>query len=357
MNITELDSYNLADAVKFHNRLNPRLWGQDEHLRPEVQSRLQEIAEYFQEFLGVPDLDVQDITISGSNAAYSYTPHSDIDLHLVVTMPPDPVYQELFNAKKYEFNDTHNIQIGGADVELYVQPADQAHHSQGIYSVKNQDWIQVPQRKRARIDDACVRDKVSDLDARIHSAIKSHNVKTMSTLWQKIRGMRQAGLEQHGEFGCENITFKLLRNKGCIAALKKAMDQARDHELSLAELARPQQRVRYGFKNVDDEQVEEASLADMRAAFQNELKPLADPDKEKVYRSRDEYIQAEKLKARQQEIAKELVRTKPRPWPTGVSESPDGVDPTTKMFLEEPMDESPDGVNPTTAMFLTETDP
>jgi hypothetical protein len=27
------------------------------------------------------------------------------------------------------------------------------------------------------------------------------------------------------------------------------------------------------------------------------------------------------------------------------------------MFLEEPMDESPDGVNPTTAMFLTETDP
>ena len=294
MNITELDSYNLADAVKFHNRLNPRLWGSDEHLHPEVQSRLQEIAEYFQEFLGVPDLDVQDITISGSNAAYSYTPHSDIDLHLVVTMPPDPVYQELFNAKKYEFNDTHNIRIGGADVELYVQPADQAHHSQGIYSVKNQDWIQVPQRKRARIDDACVRDKVSDLDARIHSAIKSRNIKTMSTLWKKIKGMRQAGLEQHGEFGCENITFKLLRNKGCIGALKKAMDQARDHELSLAELARPQQRVRYGFKNVDDQEIEE---------------------------------------------------------------SPDGVDPTTKMFLEEPTAESPDGVNPTTAMFLTEADP
>jgi hypothetical protein len=102
--------------------------------------------------------------------------------------------------------------------------------------------------------------------------------------------MRQAGLEQHGEFGCENITFKLLRNKGCIAALKKAMDQARDHELSLAELARPRQPVRYGFG--------ETSLADMRAAFQNELKPLVDPDKEKVYRSRDEYVQAEKLKAR-----------------------------------------------------------
>ena len=41
----------------------------------------------------------------------------------------------------------------------------------------------------------------------------------------------------------------------------------------------------------------------------------------------------------------------------GFGESPDGVDPTTKMFLEEPVTESPDGVNPTTAMFLTEDDP
>jgi Putative amidoligase enzyme len=340
MNILELDSYNLADAVKFHNRLNPRLWGSDEHLQPKVQSRLQEIAEYFQEFLGVPDLDVKDITISGSNAAYSYTPHSDIDLHLVVAMPSDPVYQELFAAKKYEFNDTHNIRIGGADVELYVQPADQVHHSQGIYSIKNQTWVQVPQRKRAKIDDACVRDKVSDLDARIHKAIQSHNVNTINSLWQKIRSMRQSGLEQHGEFGCENITFKLLRNKGCIKALKTAMDQARDRELSLAELARPQQRVRYGFRNVDDEQVEEASLADMRDAFQTELRPGVDLSKQKVYRSRDEYQKAKDQQARQQEIAKELVRTKPRPWPAGVSESPDGVNPTTAMFLTEADPES-----------------
>ena len=159
MNIHELSTYNLADAVKFHRRLNPRIWGRDEHLLPEVRERLLAIAEDFQEFLGVEDLNVQDITISGSNAAYSYTKNSDIDLHLVVQMPDDPVYQELFAAKKYQYNDEHNIKIGGADVELYVQPADQAHHSQGIYSIKNSEWLQVPQRKRAQVDDACVRDK------------------------------------------------------------------------------------------------------------------------------------------------------------------------------------------------------
>ena len=51
MNINELDSYNLADAVKFHRRLNPRIWGRDEHLLPEVRDKLLAIAADFQEFL------------------------------------------------------------------------------------------------------------------------------------------------------------------------------------------------------------------------------------------------------------------------------------------------------------------
>ena len=87
MNLHELDTYKLSDAVKFHNRLNPKLWGRDEKLRPEVRGKLLEIAADFQEFLGISDLEVKDITLSGSNAAYSYTPHSDIDLHLVVEQP------------------------------------------------------------------------------------------------------------------------------------------------------------------------------------------------------------------------------------------------------------------------------
>jgi hypothetical protein len=247
MNINELDSYNLADAVKFHRRLNPRIWGRDEHLLPEVRERLLAIAADFQEFLGVEDLNVKDITISGSNAAYSYTKNSDIDLHLVVAMPADPVYQELFSAKKYQYNDEHNIKIGGADVELYVQPADQTHHSLGIYSVQDNNWISVPQRKRARIDDVCVRDKVADLDARIHDAVRSGDESKMTTLADKIKAMRQAGLEQQGEFGCENLAFKMLRNSGCIKLLWDTRRAAQDLELSLREANRPQKKFRYGF--------------------------------------------------------------------------------------------------------------
>jgi hypothetical protein len=111
MNLHELDRYKLSDAVKFNARLNPRLWGKDEHLKPEVRDALMKIADDFRSSLGVKDLDLKDITLSGSNAAYTYTPNSDIDLHLVVRMPDDPVYRELFDAKKYAYNNQHNIII------------------------------------------------------------------------------------------------------------------------------------------------------------------------------------------------------------------------------------------------------
>jgi|GEM_PF-6631280 len=63
MNITELDSYNLADAVKFNNTLNPAIW-QGQNMKPEVRERLMVIAQDFKEFLGLSDLEVKDITDS-----------------------------------------------------------------------------------------------------------------------------------------------------------------------------------------------------------------------------------------------------------------------------------------------------
>jgi hypothetical protein len=230
-------------------------------------------------------------------------------------MPSDPVYQELFNAKKYQYNSEHNIKIGGADVELYVQPADQPHHSQGIYSVKNNQWISVPRRRRAKIDDACVRDKVADLDARIHDAVKHGDENAISTLWQKIKQMRQTGLDQQGEFGCENIAFKMLRNNGCIKMLKDALTAAQDRKFSMDEARKKKskKKVKYGY-----------------GGYWFPGYNFADSGSEgggDGGGGESRYM-----------------------------ESPDGVNPSTKSILEEPVDESPDGVNPSTAMFLTEDD-
>jgi len=252
MNIEELDAYNLDDAVKFHDHLNPRLWDDREQLRPEVRVKLLEIAADFEEFLGLNDVSVQDITISGSNAAYSYTNHSDIDLHLVVAMPQGSsadVYRELFDAKKYQYNDLHNIRIGAADVELYVQDADQPHHSQGIYSVRNDKWISVPRRRSADVNDSAVQRKYQDLGTRIENILSSSDHEQLARMMTKIKTMRAAGLEREGEFGVDNIVFKLLRNNGLIKRLVDARSAARDAELSLNERKRKKKssRVRYGY--------------------------------------------------------------------------------------------------------------
>jgi hypothetical protein len=250
MNIQELDAYNLDDAVKFNDRLNPRLWDKSEHLRDDVRAQLLLIAEDFRESLGVKDLDLQDITISGSNAAYTYTPNSDIDLHLVVAMPEDPVYRELFDAKKFQYNETHTIKIGGYDVELYVQAADQPHYSQGIYSVLNNDWIQVPRRARAAVDDASTRNKFETIGHQIEAAIKSGDRQRLDAMAEKIKRMRQTGLEQHGEFGPENLAFKILRSQGVLQKLHDARAQARSQELSLKEQP-AQPRFTWGFQSED----------------------------------------------------------------------------------------------------------
>ncbi len=247
MNINELDAFNLADAVKFHDRLNPRLWDDREHLRPDVHAKLLEIAEDFKEFLGIDDLQVRDITISGSNAAFNYTAHSDIDLHIVADLPEadtSEVFRELFDAKKYQYNDQNDIRIGGYDVELYVQNPNQPHYSQGIYSLLQNKWLSVPKRRKAEVKDISVKSKYEDIGRRIESAIESGDEHQMNDAWAKLKNMRQQGLEQQGEFSPENLAFKILRNNGTIQKLKAARQELKNKSLSLPEARKP---VVYGF--------------------------------------------------------------------------------------------------------------
>ena len=245
MDIQELQSFRLSDAVKFNDKLNPRLWGSDEHLLPDVREKLMAIADDFREFLGISDLEIKDITVSGSNAAYTYTPHSDIDLHLVVDLPKadvSEVYRELFDAKKYQYNDQHDYKIGNYDIELYVQDANKPHHSQGIYSVLNNEWVRVPSRRTPKVDDISVKSKFEDIGRRIEQAVASGNKEQMDAIAGKIKNMRQAGLDSTGEFGPENLAFKALRTQGLLDQLSQARAAAKDAELSITERKKDQNK-------------------------------------------------------------------------------------------------------------------
>jgi hypothetical protein len=248
MNINELDSFDLADAVKFNNELNPRIW-QGSRMRPEVRRKLLAIARDFKQSLGLTDLEVKDITVSGSNAAYTYTPHSDIDLHLVVDVPrneTDEVYRELFNAKKYQYNDEHNVTIGGYPVELYVENANTPPVSQGMFSVLNNDWINIPRKRKSTVNDNAVKSKYELMKHRIDSAIASDDIKRLTKTAARIKQIRQAGLDKNGELGPENLAYKILRTQGLIEKLYAARTAAKDKLLSLQEQPAPE-HVTYGF--------------------------------------------------------------------------------------------------------------
>lgn len=221
-------------AVSFHSKLNPLLW-ENNSLRPEVQLQLLKIAKEFIEFVNIPKIRLEDITISGSNAAYTYTKNSDIDLHIVVDIPfkQTAYLTPLFDAKKNQFNLIHDIKIYGISVELYVQPSNRVHHSQGIYSILNSMWISKPSRLKVKINDDDVLRKVENYASKIKEALNSQDLEFANNVMEKIYKLRKTGLEAEGEFSVENIAFKVLRNKGIINKLREHIFYLEDRELSL----------------------------------------------------------------------------------------------------------------------------
>ena len=237
MNFQDLENFRLDQAVRFHDELNPAIW-QNDKLLPEVRKQLLEIAQDFIDHLGLDDLEVADITLSGSNAAYTYTPHSDLDLHLLVDMSkldPDEVYRELFNSKKVLYNDNHDIKIHGYDVELYVQDTAEPVKSLGEYSIKNDRWIKFPRKTRSNLDERATREKFRKLVQLSQIAVATGDLDKLDSMIDTLKRYRQAGLDEHGEFGPENLAYKALRSQGIVQQLYDMRDKLHSKQLSLQE--------------------------------------------------------------------------------------------------------------------------
>lgn len=227
--------FDISTAVIFHDELNPKLFA-DQRLKPEIRQGLLKIAEHFQEFIGV-ELKIVDITVSGSNAAFSYTEYSDIDLHLVVQVPNEPEYKELLDAKKNVYNAKHDIKVKGIDVELYAQDVEQEHHSLGIYSVLKNTWVSRPEKVSVKVDSGDVKEKYKNYKERIEVVLQDNELDVAKAAWDDLKRMRKAGLEKNGEFSTENIVYKMLRNQGWIERLQDHITDLQDNELSIEQRA------------------------------------------------------------------------------------------------------------------------
>jgi hypothetical protein len=220
-----------SDLITVNRRLNPKIWDGDT-LNPAVAAKLKEIAQAFEEFIGI-DLNVVDYTITGSNANYTWTEHSDLDLHLIVSGEVNEGARELFNAKKALWGEQHNITIKGLPVECYVQGQEEEHHSTGVYSIANNQWLVEPKKIKPEVDDSAVEAKKDSVIHDIESALLSKDLNQLRKVKEKITKMRKAGLERAGEWSVENLVFKILRNLGLIDEIADKIRELEDQELSL----------------------------------------------------------------------------------------------------------------------------
>jgi hypothetical protein len=224
----------VGSPIKFHSELNPKLWEHNK-LIPIVRDHLLVIAKFFVDDLNIDTDMIQDITLNGSNAAYTYTEYSDIDLHIIMTVPSDKekLYREYFDAKKTIFNSQHDVLIHDMPVEVYVQFDVDPFVSNGIYSVYKDKWLEKPKKIKVGFDDLAVRTKIKHFARAIQSAVTNNNYELAEKLREQIRNYRKSGLISQGEFGSGNMVFKVLRTSGLIKKLVDFCNQYVDKEMSL----------------------------------------------------------------------------------------------------------------------------
>ena len=226
----------VSGNIDYHKTLNPIAWDSNDQLRSEVQLKLLEIARVFVKYLDIPNFEVIDIVLTGSMANYNYTKYSDFDIHVVThyaNLQSDEIAEAFYRAKKEIWNNQHDIKIRKHEAELYVEDSATPPVSGGVYSILRDEWINKPEYDPPRINNTAVNAKVRDLIRQISHAIKDGDIADIERIRTKIRNMRRSGLAQAGEFGVENLAFKILRNEGYLKKLHDTYLNLQDQELSL----------------------------------------------------------------------------------------------------------------------------
>jgi len=234
-----LHSFSIKDT------LNPKVWENPEDPKKatmisKVRKALMRIAEEFVDDLG-DDVFVEDIYLMGSLANFNWSEYSDFDLHVIIDFEryddQEELYKELFDLKKKLFNNKHDIKIFGYDVEVYAQGTSDEAHSDGVYSVMNNEWIHQPTKLNYKLDMSVLKTKIKSwtdkIDDAIEEAKSEGNSDKLKTLKDKLKDYRQSGLNKEGEFSYENLVFKFLRRSGHIGKLFDEKTKIKDKELSI----------------------------------------------------------------------------------------------------------------------------
>jgi len=219
------------------------IWESNGRINKKVRHNLLKLSNNFFKELEI-DTEIKDVVLTGSVANYNWSKYSDIDVHIVVDYKDINEDAEFvrgyFMAKKNLWNETHDIQMFNFDVELYVQDDDETHHSSGLYSILRDTWLVTPNRKEVVIDYDDIKSKSQGyidilpyLNTQLHRKNYTNVIKLVDKIKDRLKRMRQSGLEKNGEYSVENLSFKVLRRTNFIKQLNDIKTMAYDTQMSI----------------------------------------------------------------------------------------------------------------------------
>jgi predicted nucleotidyltransferase len=235
----------LIKTFKVQSDLERNIWDEKDKLHPKVRSALLRIANHFYDGIDLENKPpIKDIVFTGSLANYNYSRLSDIDLHLLFDFnqygETKEVFEKFFLLAKASWNNKHDVTIKGYDVEVYAEDETNPHHSTGLYSVQNDEWLKTPEKVTPIFDKLDVKSKVQyfiDIYKQLVSEMKEKSpdemLEQVEKLRDKIAKFRKGGLETGGEYSTENIAFKAMRRMGFLDKLADLRTYLVDKKLSV----------------------------------------------------------------------------------------------------------------------------
>lgn len=241
--LNEIVDPNSIDVEHLNKKdeLCPLIWDSEDKMNPKVRKALLKNAKAFIEYLDLDEYKFNDITLTGSLANYNWTMQSDLDVHILMDYSDISDNSELlsnyFRSKKNIWASKVPVTVKDHDVELYIQDINEPHASTGVYSIFKDKWVTKPIKTMISVDTNNIKIKAAEIMNAIDDLekIKDENslITIATAIMDRIKKMRQAGLEDKGEFSTENLVFKVLRNNGYLEKLTDYKNNALQSDLML----------------------------------------------------------------------------------------------------------------------------
>ena len=235
-----------VSSFKIQDSLQPKIWDGFE-MKPEIKRNLMNIAQEYYDTLEI-DAEIYDIILTGSLANFNWSKYSDYDLHILIDF--NDVNDDVELVKKFVdmsrviWNDKHNVELEGFEVEVYIQEKDENHTASGIYSLLKDRWLVKPtpaefepNEEEIQLKSIDMMKQIDALEDKVNKYLndESSDYETLKEksdeVWEKVKRLRKEGLEQ-GEFGLGNLVFKFLRRNEYIGKLIDLRTKIYDKNLS-----------------------------------------------------------------------------------------------------------------------------